>query len=63
LCGGQLFGFVSGLVLSYLFDGSSFWRARIGGAIYCLMFICSFLFLLGVKENLKKTKYENEKSE
>jgi hypothetical protein len=50
-------------VLSYLFDGISFWRARIGGTIYCLMFVCSFLLLLGVKEDLKKTKYENEKSE
>lgn len=63
LGGGQFFGFILGLSIQLLFDGHSKGKARIGAAIYMFFMLVGVFFLLFVKQDLRKQKYEEEETE
>jgi hypothetical protein len=58
LCGGQFFGFLLGLILSFYIDGNSKLRSNVGGAIYIFLMLLGTTILFKLKEDLRKLKYE-----
>lgn len=57
LCGGQLFGFVLGMLTTLLFKQESLISTRVGNAIYVLLFVLGLFFLSFLKQDLKRTDY------